>query len=209
MLISIDTVKSIIQKYNINITGILHIGAHDCEELEYYNLFGVKQEDVVWIDAIPEKVQNAIQRGIPNVYHAVITDKDDEDTAFHITNNNQSSSVLEFGTHATEHPNVVMVDIQYMKSITIDSFIKRKQLVPSKYNFWNLDIQGMELTALKSAIESLKYVKLLYLEVNEKELYKKCGLIDELDVFLLGYNFKRIHTHMTEYGWGDAIYVFD
>ena len=43
--------------------------------------------------------------------------------------------------------------------------------------------------ALKGATESIKYVKALYLEVNEKELYKNCGLINEIDTFLFKYNF--------------------
>jgi len=43
--------------------------------------------------------------------------------------------------------------------------------------------------------------------VNEKELYKNCGLIDEIDIFVSIYNFKRVLTLMTPHGWGDAIYI--
>ena len=46
--------------------------------------------------------------------------------------------------------------------------------------------------ALKGATKSLKYTKAIYLEVNENELYKKCGLISEIDLFLSNYNFKRV-----------------
>ena len=63
--------------------------------------------------------------------------------------------------------------------------------------------------ALKGAIKSIKYAKALYLEVNEKELYKKCGLINEIDTFLFQYNFKRVLTNMTPHGWGDALYILD
>ena len=48
----------------------------------------------------------------------------------------------------------------------------------------NIAIQGAELLALKGAIKSIKYAKALYLEVNEKELYKKGALIEEIDEFL-------------------------
>jgi len=61
--------------------------------------------------------------------------------------------------------------------------------------------------ALKGATKSLKYTKAIYLEVNENELYKKCGLISEIDLFLSNYNFKRVLTHMTRHGWGDALYI--
>jgi FkbM family methyltransferase len=207
MLISFEEINKILLSNKITISGSLHIGAHECEELSFYNKLGLKNEDIVWIDAIPVKVQEAKNRGIPNVHNAVITDKDDEEVVFNVSNNNQSSSVLEFGTHSQEHPWVVYVDKLNQKSITIDTFFQRNNIDASKYNFWNFDIQGAELMALKGSTQSIKYAKALYLEVNEKELYKNCGLISQIDAFLLDYNFKRVLTNMTPHGWGDALYI--
>ena len=207
MLITFEQINAILMSNNINIVGAFHVGAHECEELSFYNQLNVKNEDVVWIDAIPSKVIEAQKRGIPNVYNAVITDKDDEDIIFNISNNVQSSSVLEFGTHSQEHPQVVYVDKIHQKSITIDTFFERNNIDASKCNFWNFDIQGAELMALKGATQSIKYAKAIYLEVNEKELYKNCGLITEIDDFLAQYNFKRVLTNITQHGWGDALYI--
>lgn len=209
MLIDIEQIRKVLLWKNITITGCFHVGAHDCEELNSYNNLGIVDNDVIWIDAIPTKVDEAKERGIPNVYNAVITNKDDEDITFNVSNNIQSSSVLEFGTHTQEHPSIVFVDKIEQKTITVDTFFERNNLDASKYNFWNFDIQGAELLALKGATKSLQYAKLLYLEVNEKELYKNCALIHEIDNFLTQYNFKRVVTTMTEHGWGDAIYVLD
>jgi len=209
MLISFEEIKKILLLKNINISGSFHIGAHECEELIFYNKLDLKNEDIIWIDAIPSKVTEATNRGIPNVYNAVITDKDDDEITFNITNNVQSSSVLEFGTHAQEHPWVVFVDKIQLKSITIDTFFERNNIDPSKYNFWNFDIQGAELMALKGATQSIKYAHAIYLEVNEKELYKNCGLITDIDTFLIQYNFKRVLTNFTQHGWGDALYILD
>lgn len=210
MLIRFEEIIKILLSNNIQIDGCFHLGAHECEELDFYNNYlGVKNEDIVWIDAILSKVTEAKNRGIPNVYNAVVTDKNDEVVVFHISNNVQSSSVLEFGTHSQEHPWVIYVDEIKQKSITIDTFFERNNIDASKYNFWNFDIQGAELMALKGAIQSIKYAKVLYLEVNEKELYKNCGLITDIDNFLSQYHFKRVLTNMTEYGWGDALYILD
>lgn len=209
MLISCEEVKEILSSNNIDIRGCFHIGAHECEEINVYNRLGIKPENIVWIDAIPSKVAEAKQRGIPNVYNAVITDKNDEEVTFNISNNVQSSSVLEFGTHSQEHPSVVYVDKIKQKSITIDTFFERNNLDSANYDFWNFDIQGAELMALQGGIESIKHVKALYLEVNERELYKKCGLITDIDNFLSKYNFKRVVTRMTCHGWGDALYILD
>ena len=128
---------------------------------------------------------------------------------FNVSNNVQSSSVFEFGTHSIMHPEIVYVDKIQQKTITIDTFFEKNNIDASKYNFWNFDIQGAELLALKGAIKSIQYAKVIYLEVNQNELYKGCGLIGEVDVFLSNYNFKRVLTNMTGWGWGDALYILD
>ena len=199
--------EEVIRRLQEPMTGCLHIGAHECEEMSFYERLGMSPEDIVWIDAIPSKVAEAKSRDIPNVYHATVSDIDDQDITFHVSNNGQSSSMLEFGTHATEHPWVHYVDHITQKTITLDTFFERNHLDPSKYTFWNMDIQGAELLALKGASQSIRYAKAIYLEVNEKELYQKCGLIEEVDALLCKHHFKRVSTHMTVHGWGDALYV--
>jgi hypothetical protein len=51
---------SIIPKHNsgffcfcsVNIIGSFHVGAHDCEELTFYNKLGLKNDDMMWIEKI-------------------------------------------------------------------------------------------------------------------------------------------------------------
>ena len=209
MLIPFHKIQDILINNTIDITGALHIGAHDCEELSFYSQLGLDSNSVVWLEAMEKKVIEAKHRGIPNVYNAVITDKDDEDVIFNVANNGQSSSVLEFGTHSTAHPHVVYIDKIPSKTVTINTFFERNTIDATKCNFWNFDIQGAELMALKGATNYIQYAKAIYLEVNEKELYKKCGLIHEIDSFLEQYNFKRVITQMSVNGWGDALYVLN
>jgi len=207
MLIGYEKIIDLLKLNNINITGALHLGAHNCEELDFYDSLGLKNTDIIWIDAVNQKVIEAKNRGIPNIYNAVITDVDDEDIEFNVSNNIQSSSVLEFGTHSQEHPWVKYIGKLQLKSITLNSFFERNKINCSKINFWNFDIQGAELIALKGSKKYIKYVDVMYLEVNEKELYKNCGLINEIDAFLSNYSFKRVLTAMTKHGWGDALYI--
>ena len=207
MLIPYHRIQQILTENKIAINGAFHIGAHECEELSFYRQLGVPSIDVIWIDAIPQKVVEAKHRGVPNVYHAVVTDQDNQDVIFHVSNNGQSSSVLEFGTHSQEHPWVTYVEDLPQKSITIQTFVKDNQIKMEKHNFWNFDIQGAELMALKGAGDLIHTAAAIYLEVNEKELYKGCGLIGEIDDFLLQYGFTRVATEMTVHGWGDALYI--
>ena len=208
MFIQTSQVADILTKSNIKVNGILHIGAHGCEELDCYNnYFGIKSENIVWIEAMPDKVSQASNRGIPNVYCAIISDKDDEDVTFNVANNGASSSMLEFKTHSHEHPEVVFIDKFTSKTTRLDTFFKQHNLEGSKYNFWNIDIQGAELLALKGSVENLKYVNVICVEVNINELYENCALIGELDTFLSTFGFKRAFTSMTPHGWGDAMYI--
>ena len=120
MYITAQIIRSFLDSANIKLKGCLHVGAHNCEEIEIYNQLGVSQNDTVWIDAMHNKVLEAKIRGIPNVYQAVISDQDDQEVKFNISNNGQSSSILEFQTHAYQHPEVKYVSSSIEKTTTID-----------------------------------------------------------------------------------------
>jgi FkbM family methyltransferase len=207
MLIPGPAVIKLLAEKGIKVQGALHIGAHDCEEMPFYNAMGIPGNKVIWIDAIQSKVDEGKARGIPNIFQAVITDKDDDTVTFHVTNNVQSSSILEFGSHARHHPQVHFVNTVDLKTVTVDTFLNRNSADPSLYDFWNFDIQGAEMLALRGATNALQYAKAIYLEVNTEEVYKGCAKMDEIDSFLKPAGFTRVMTTITQFGWGDALYV--
>ena len=52
MLISfLDITKN----FNMKISGILHVGAHKCEELKDYLTFGLTKSKIIWVEANKEK----------------------------------------------------------------------------------------------------------------------------------------------------------
>lgn len=205
MLISFnEIVKKYLQLFKIR--GILHIGAHDCEELESYEKEGIHRNNIVWIDAIQEKVNSALKRKIPNVYSAVISDTETS-CNLNITNNSQSTSILDLDTHKTEYPQIFVIETRHVKTKTLKTFFQETNLDPTKYNFWNLDIQGVELNALKGAGDLLNNVDAIYTEVNVKHLYKDCALLHEVDQYLASYGFQKVCEVILHSGWGDALYV--
>ena len=188
--------------------GILHVGAHMCEERALYNSISVGDNDILWIEAIRETVTyvKTVNDNI-NIIQSVITDKDDEELSFMITNNKESSSIFNFGTHAIEHPQIFEIERRQLKSITLNTLFERNNISYDRYDFINIDIQGAELKALKGAMCILPHIKAIYAEVNEKMLYEGAGLLPELDEYLATFNFTRVITNMTQHGWGDALYI--
>ena len=90
----------------------------------------------------------------------------------------------------------------------MDTLIERENMPIEKLNFVNLDIQGVELRALKSMEKYLSHVHYIYTEVNTEEVYKGCNLIGEIDAYLKGLGFVRVAQKIySEYGWGDAFYM--
>ena len=53
---------NLVRKYNLKINGILHIGAHLCEELSWYNNFGIGNDKIIWVEANPKLVKENMDR---------------------------------------------------------------------------------------------------------------------------------------------------
>lgn len=201
MLISLT---DLIQKYKIFFKGILHVGAHECEEINDYEK-NVSRNKILWIEALPEKVNLCKQR-FQNllIENAIVSDKI-ETVKFNVSNNGQSSSILDFGLHSTFHPHVHYVSSFQSETKLLKDIISKYDI---SFNFLNFDIQGAELKALKGMEEYLPFVDYLYTEVNSDYVYKDCALITELDEYLLNFGLHRVETKWCEnFRWGDAFYI--
>ena len=97
--------SEICNKYGINPNIVLHVGACQMEELDDYIQQSVKK--VIWVEANPDLVQSNIKRAEDCghiLLHGLIYDIDDLELDFHISNNLQSSSILEFQKHSRSIP---------------------------------------------------------------------------------------------------------
>jgi FkbM family methyltransferase len=194
----------LVRKYNINFNGVLHIGAHECEEISDYEQY-ISRNNILWIDALSDKVQLSKHR-FPGILieEAVVSDCN-EVVTFHRSNNGQSSSILELGLHKEFHPQVWYTD-SFVAETKMLKDILCNYSIP--FNFVNLDIQGAELKALKGMEEYLHKIDYIYTEVNSDYVYEDCALIGEIDDYLLKFGLKRVETEWCgEYRWGDAFYI--
>jgi FkbM family methyltransferase len=200
--------RTLFPKYDIKPKGVLHVGANVGEEAPVYDELGIK--NVIWIEAndklIPKLSATASKYG-HQVIHECVGDVNGEEVVFHISNNaGQSSSILELGTHKTAHPEVHYIEDVQMKMTRIDALPIADGF--KEFDFLNIDLQGAELKALRGMGELLKRFKWAYLEVNQAELYKGCALVEDIDMYMIGYGFRRAETKWCgNTGWGDALYI--
>jgi len=195
-----------------NFKNVLHIGAHHGEEIEEYYSVGV--ESVCWIEANPKCMPILIENTkkfdkVKQTYfcHA-LSDVNDEEIAFNVTNNGQSSSILELGTHLTYCPNIQVIEKIKLKTKRIDSFGEQIQF--KNFDFLTIDVQGAELKVLKGfgdIFKNFANIKGIYTEINFEQVYIGAAIVNELDEYLSKFNFKRIKSFKFDAApWGDAFY---
>lgn len=202
--------KGLIEKYDIKPTGVLHIGAHWGEEAKDYYENGVQK--TIWIEANPECISKLSYILQPYHDHLIfndcISDIDGEEVTLNISNNEgQSSSILQLDYHKIAHPEVHYISEIKCKTKRINTLFKDNELNIEDYSFVNIDIQGLELLALKGMGEMLHKVKYLYLEVNDATLYTDCALYPEIRDYLSTFGFVLKDKVMAgNFMWGDALF---
>lgn len=200
--------SEICRQLNLRPRGVLHVGAHLGEEAQDYVRECVK--NVAWIEAQPSLILQ-LQKSVPDhhkIICAAVSDVAGQTLPFFITNNGMSSSLLSLGTHTKHHPTVVVTEEISVKTTTLTDVFRDHKLDPQAYDFINLDIQGSELSALKGISDEIWLnITHVYTEVNTEEVYVGGALIGDIDAFLNTKDFMRVACVMTEFKWGDALYI--
>jgi FkbM family methyltransferase len=200
-----ESIDKLIKFFKLDIKGILHVGAHKCEEQNIYTKYA-QEENIYWIEAIDFLVEENLKLNPKlNIINECIGDIDDKDVTFKISNNTLSSSVLELGEHKNLHPQVSFVKVLDKKTKTLKTILENHQL-KNKFNLLILDLQGAELLALKGLGDLLNDFDYIYTEVNEKEIYIDCVLLKDLDIYLSNFGFDRKYLN-TLNSYGNALYT--
>jgi FkbM family methyltransferase len=203
MLLNLEHLKN---KYNMQITGILHIGAHYGEEYEEYErLFGAVP--IVMWEASPANfdILNAKLGGKNNVTlinRGVGSFECEVPFYMETANTGQSNSVLKPKVHTEQYPGIVFDEISNIKVYPLD-----KWEPGNAFNFINIDIQGFELHAFMGAKKTLRNVDYIMTEINRAELYENCATVEEIDWYLSRFGFERVETDWAGGTWGDGFYL--
>lgn len=109
-----------------------------------------------------------------------------------ISENSYSSSILELlPDHIENAPESKFKDIQTIQIKTLDSVFEN--IISSKKSVYlKIDTQGYEKEVLTGAIDSLKKINCIQLEMSLTPLYSKESSFEELIKLLANHNFKLV-----------------
>jgi FkbM family methyltransferase len=197
-----------IKKYNMNITGVIHVGGHYGEEYDTYRTIE-SIDSIVFFEPdkesftkLKEKTSHDNKVICVNKALGPFSCK----ATLHRTPNQggESNSILEPYKHTHFYPGIVFTNKETIDVEPLDKFEPTTSL-----NFLNMDVQGAELNVLLGASNTLKNIKYILTEINTDELYKNCALVEDLDYYLGKYGFKRVETILDRdsQAWGDALYI--
>ncbi len=194
---------------DLQFDNILHVGAHQGEEMEDYCNCNSMIRSILWVEADEANcaaLQNKIERsefsGRQSVSNSVVWSHEGVEVDFHIASEGMSSSVLQPHDHLSIYPSIKFLSSKRLLTSTLDKLCDGKI-----FDFVNLDIQGAELEALKGFKIGLKSTSVIYCEVNRRELYKEGAQYEEIIWFLERFDFQTIGVAWTMQGWGDALFV--
>ena len=122
---------------------------------------GIKK--IIWIEALPEK-QKILKKKLSNYsemyFGNFAAGEKNCNLDFNIANNGVSSSLLEFDSHTSEHPEIKMISSVNVEMKKMDDYIEEINVNRKDFNFLLLDIQGYELNALRGMNNQLSFVDL-------------------------------------------------
>tara|TARA_R100000742_G_C4264632_1_gene82564 strand:- start:247 stop:903 length:657 start_codon:yes stop_codon:yes gene_type:complete len=195
----------VINKFDIDLNGILHIGAHKCEEMETYKKY-LNTNDVLWVEALPDLYElNKKKDGI-NIINEVVHKKDGVEKDFYIYNNTKLNSLHTLKDENEKQKGHKVVSTSTFKTKTLKTIYSEHNIEMSKYNFLVLDTQGTELQILKGAGDIVETFDYIFLEVNDKEIYENCDLLDDVDDYLYGFGFEKVYLRLIN-GYGNALFI--
>jgi len=207
MLIKLDW---LIREYDLDIQGVIHIGAHHGQEYEAYADHGV--QNMMFFEPVKSTYTELVNR-LPKsknikTYNIALGNEVGVRDMNIENHKGQSNSFLEPGTHLELRPDIQFTGKEEVRIAKLDCIPFDRKL----YNMINIDVQGFELEVFKGAVDTLPFIDIIYAEVNFEEVYKDCCLVGVLDKFLSRFDFKRVFTRDSKNAkdrktWGDALYV--
>jgi len=197
----------LINKFGINITGVIHVGAHFGEEDRLYRSLGVNK--IHYFEPV-KKTFEILKRNViegENIFlHNCAIGSEQKNEFIYVEDKDQfgASSILEPSAELKSH--ISFSSREEVEVKRLDDF----DILDC--NFLNIDCQGYEYEVLSGATNTLRSVECIMLEVNRvtKEkplLYLNTKTIEHIEFLLGEHNFSLVDVSWAGGSWGDAFFI--
>jgi len=191
-------------KYNLDVSGIVHVGAHHGVEIDDYLRY--KVEKVVGFEPIKSSFDVLKKHESEKVllFNCALGETNKKDVKMNVASGDKcASSILTPKDCLIDHPTISFNNYELVDMYTLDSY----DSYINDCNYLSIDVQGYEYEVLLGAEQTLKHMDYVYLEVNRGETYSGNKMIEEVDDLLSKYGIIRVETHWESRTWGDAFYM--
>jgi FkbM family methyltransferase len=194
---------SLSKKYNMNISGIIHIGAHFGEEHSTYKSLGVN--NIVYFEPVKKTFDVLNERVTDAKLYNYALGNENKMIEMYIEDNDTygCSSILQ---PSSNYANIAFSPNELVEMKRLDDFNF------NGFNLLNIDVQGYEYEVLKGAEKTLENVDFILCEINRgtpnKQLdYIDSKTIDKIIELLTPYGFKLSEENWAGISWGDGFFV--
>lgn len=186
-----DFIKEIENIIDLNdIETVFDIGSRDaCQSLEFSDWF--PESKIYCFEPVPQNAEwckeNIKDRDNIIFEEIAISEKDEEIDFFVVTNGNIGASSLLKANKNHHHGSSYNQEKIKIKSMKAETYMKKNNLL--KVDLLWMDVQGSELSVLRSFSNHLKNVKAIHTEVALSHVYENSTLKNELINFMEDNNF--------------------
>lgn len=157
------------------ITGVIHGGANDFEEVYSYKDLGIQH--ILGFEPLPFAAELARQNHGVRVEEIALSNKNSVETLIVTKGDGKGSSIYEPILESDEvrknwTDNGIIVDHIKVKTMRFADWVEQEKFDLSRYDCLVLDIQGMEKEALVGFGSLLQHFKYLSVELSTEPVYE-------------------------------------
>lgn len=200
MILNLEQLKN---KYNMDITGVIHIGAHFGEEHNTYKKLGI--HDIVYFEPVKKTFDVLSERVKDAKLFNCALGNENKMIEMHI------ETADAYGCSSILKPSSNYNGVEFSPN----ELVQMKRLDDFKfegYNFLNIDVQGYEYEVLKGSLNTLDNVDYIICEINKETPQKQLDYIgtvtiDKIIELLTPYGFKLVEEDWAGISWGDGLFI--
>ena len=152
--------------------GVIHIGAHDGEEVQYYQMLGI--DNIICFEPLPDVVKT-FKKKYPDVRieQYALSNKTEQREFYNYKDGRegQSSSFFPVKIESSAMTGELFEKIT-VEAIRFDQWMQGKHINIEDYDCVVIDVQGAELEVLEGLGPWIEFFKYYNIECSEKATYE-------------------------------------